>query len=117
MMPETQGNGSNAQESTGAPQGTDAPGARARRAFQGVRGVPRQVEQSIERAGDALWRVFKKQPTIGVGVATLVGLGMATLVGASELAVGLAAGVAAYHVLKKHEPPSKALEEMARFHA
>jgi hypothetical protein len=69
----------------------------------------------MERGGDALWRVFKKRPVIGIVVAAFTGLGLATLGGASELAVAVASSVAAYQLPKKHEPPSKALADAARF--
>lgn len=74
-----------------------------------------RVEKSFERGGDSLWSALKKRPLLGVGVVSVGGMLLAALIGASELAVGLGAGVAAYQILKKHEPPSKALEDAARF--
>ena len=72
------------------------------------------AERHVERGGDELWRKLKKRPVVGVGAAAGVGLGLAVTVGASELAIAFAAGYAAYKVIKKREPPSKALEDAAR---
>lgn len=73
------------------------------------------VEKSFERGGDSVWSALKRRPMLGVGVVSIGGVILAALIGASELAVGLGAGIAAYQILKKHEPPSKALEDAARF--
>lgn len=73
------------------------------------------LEHTLARGGDVVWRSFKHRPALGVSVASLAGLGLASAVGASELAIAFAAGVAAYQMLKKNEPPSKALEDAARF--
>jgi hypothetical protein len=72
------------------------------------------VEHQIEHAGDGVWRALKTRPLIGVATAAALGLGAAMLIGASELVVAFSSGYAAYQILKKHEPPSKAFEEAAK---
>jgi hypothetical protein len=51
---------------------------------------------------------------LGVASAATVGFGLAVTLGASELLVGFAAGYAAYLILQKGEPPSKAIEQAAK---
>lgn len=73
------------------------------------------LEHRLALGGDAVWRTFKRRPALGISAATLTGLGLATAVGASELAIAFAAGIAAYQILKKNEPPSQALRDAAKF--
>jgi hypothetical protein len=95
---------------------TPEPGTRTQ---EQVRGTAKRaiggLEHGLARGGDLLWRAFKRRPALGVSVATLLGLGLAATIGASELAIAFASGVAAYQMLKKNEPPSKALEDAAKF--
>jgi hypothetical protein len=71
----------------------------------------REVERGVERIGDGFWKFLRRRPFVGVGLAAGVGLGAAVTFGATELAVGILAGYAAYQVLKKNMPPSKALRK------
>ena len=93
----------------------EAAHARTRRPERALARALERLEKRFEHAGDMLWSALKKRPALSVGMVTVAGSGLAALIGASELVVGIGAGVAAYQVLKKHEPPSKALEDAARF--
>jgi len=101
---------------------TEKPSARhAAKAAASENGLARKVydslstvERTFETGGDGVWRALKQRPMLGVGVAAAAGLGLAVTVGASELAIAFVTGYAAYQVLKKNEPPSKALEEAAK---
>jgi hypothetical protein len=104
-----------ARAADGPSESTSTRRARAEHAPSAVVRVLERMELGFERGGDVVWSELKKRPGLGVAIVSLAGLGLATLIGASELVVALGAGVAAYQMLKKHEPPSKALEEASRF--
>jgi hypothetical protein len=72
------------------------------------------IERRIGIGGDGLWRALKTRPFLGVAAATTLGFGLAVTLGASELIVGVAAGYAAYLILQKGEPPTKAIEKAAK---
>ena len=71
----------------------------------------RELERGVEGVGDVVWKFLRHRPFLGVGLAAGVGLGAAVAFGATELAVGIAAGYAAYQVLRNDLPPSKALRK------
>lgn len=71
------------------------------------------MESFAERGGDLLWARLRKRPYLGVAVAGGIGLALATAVGVGELAVGVVCAYAAYNMLARHEPPSKAFRDAA----
>jgi hypothetical protein len=74
-------------------------------------GATRALEHGVERVGDSTWRMLKHRPFLGVVLAAGAGLGAAVVVGAGELGIGIAAGYAAYQMLRKNLPPSEALRK------
>jgi hypothetical protein len=72
------------------------------------------MEGRLGNGGDFVWRSLRSRPLIGVAAAAALGLGLAVTVGAGELAIAFATGYAAYQVLQRHEPPSKAIEKAAK---
>src|SRR6185503_2840557 len=76
-----------------------------KRASSGALGA---VERGLENTGDALWRWFQRRAYIGIALATGAGVGVATLLGPGEVAIGAAAAYAAYLMLRRRLPPSKA---------
>ena len=88
-----------------------APSAMTSMAADVTKKTTRALEHGFERAGDVFWKMLKRRPYVGVGLAVGAGLGAAMVIGAAELGIGIAAGYAAYQMLKRHAPPSEALRK------
>ncbi|MDB4985040.1 MAG: hypothetical protein JWN04_218 [Myxococcaceae bacterium] len=72
----------------------------------------RRLEELGKSAAASVWNVAKRHSGTGVvaiGAATIV---IAELTGAAELAFGIAAGYAAFRVLKRGDSPEAALEKV-----
>jgi len=67
------------------------------------------LKQRVERPSD-VWRLFKEQPALGVGIAVGIGLSLATIIGAAETAVALGAGLLAYEALGRPSPFSNQID-------
>lgn len=78
-----------------------------------------RLEQLVKTGGGALWAQLRKRPSLGVVLAGGVGLALATVVGVGELTIGIAAGYAAYQVLREGVAPETAakniVKELERF--
>jgi hypothetical protein len=83
---------------------------RHRRARPGT--LRSSAEDRAKRAGSRAWTGLKRHPSLGVlGVGGLA-VAAAAAVGVGELALGIAAGLAAWQVLRKGKSVEQALEEM-----
>jgi hypothetical protein len=72
----------------------------------------RYFEEAGKTAGSAVWNTMKKHSGTGVVVIGGAAIVLAELTGAAELAFGLAAGYAAYRVLRRGDSPEAALEKV-----
>lgn len=77
-----------------------------------------KLEHVTKQAGTRLWIQMKKRPSLGVALTGITGLAVAIVVGAAELAIGIAAGYAAYQVLREGVAPRevarKVIEEITK---
>jgi hypothetical protein len=97
-----------AETTTTVPQATGSDrGSPARRATGAI-------ESFAERGADLLWARLRQRPYLGVAVAGGVGLALASAVGVGELAIAALCAYAAYGMLARHEPPSKAFRDAAQ---
>lgn len=64
-----------------------------------------KLEQIAKHAGAQLWIQLKRRPSLGVALIGITGLAVASVVGAAEIAIGMAAGYAAYQVLREGVAP------------
>jgi hypothetical protein len=69
------------------------------------------IEARTEGGFDRVWRVLRRRPYMGVVAATGTAFALATLLGPVEIAFAIGSGYAAYLILKKGEPPSKAVKD------
>ncbi len=69
------------------------------------------VENLVEHGADRLWRRLRRRPYVGVVLAGGLGVLLADFVGVGEIAIGALVAYAAYQMLAKNEPPSKALRQ------
>lgn len=81
-------------------------------AVQAVGSVAKQpvasLDRLVARGGDAVWGELKRHPYVGVAAAGGIGIALGSVVGVGQIALGVLAGYAAYQMLTKKEPPSKA---------
>ena len=71
-----------------------------------------RVEQFAKEKGAVLWHELRKRPSIGVLLVAGAGIALASAVGVGELTIGVAAGYAAYLVLRQGMAPRAAVEEV-----
>lgn len=72
------------------------------------------IDRGAEKAADKAWVLLKHFPYFGVVVTAGVALGAATVIGVPELAITVAAGYAAFKILKLDVPPSRAVREAVK---
>ena len=73
-----------------------------------------RLEQRVKAEGGKLWVQLRKRPSLGVVLAGGVGLALAATVGVGELAIAIAAGYAAYQVLREGVAPRTAVENVVK---
>jgi hypothetical protein len=70
-----------------------------------------RIESTVKGGGERIWSELKRHPSIGVAAAAGLGLTAALVIGVGELAFGVAAGYAAYEVLKEGMPLPEAVKD------
>lgn len=70
-----------------------------------------RAEEVTKRRGARLWGALEKRPSLGTLVVGGLVIAAADAVGVGELAMGIAAGYAAWRVLRKGKPAGEASEE------
>lgn len=71
-----------------------------------------RAEDRAKRAGERAWRGLKRRPSLGVLCVGGMAVAAAGAVGVGELALGIAAGIAAWQVLRKGKSGEETIKEV-----